>query len=131
MTRTLKISSPSGDEMRETDTHAAGRFGSEAANRLQMTIVPIRRVERIKQLCSVGENIRRIAREEVNNHAAVQKIVRSYATHQYVEEVRNNLTGLLGYAVDAIRHALETKKDGKLAYQLLVDLGAISSSARR
>jgi hypothetical protein len=131
MTRTLKIRSPSGDEMRETDTHVAGRFGNEAANKLQMTIVPIRRVERIKQLCSVGENIRRIAREEVNNHAAVQEIVRSYATQQYVEEVRRDLSGLLGCAVDAIRYELEIKRDGKLAYQLLADLGVMSGTVRR
>jgi hypothetical protein len=125
MTRTLKISLPSDEEIRQAVAHAPGGCAGEATNPLQMVVTPIRRVERIKRLYTVGENIRRIARAEVKNQAAVQRIVRGYAAQQYIEEVRMQLYGLLGPALESIRYSLDSEKGDKLAYQLLADLGAL------
>lgn len=84
--------------------------------------VPNRRVEPVKQLHAAQEYIRQIAREEVKNRVYVREIVRSYAMPQYIEEVRKEL---LECAVEAIRYALETETDGRLAYRLLSELGII------
>jgi hypothetical protein len=106
-------------------THSSSGGGSEPAKSFPKVVVPILRFERIKQLNDVGENIRRIAREEAKYQEDVRRIVRSYATQQYIEEVRMALYGLLENAIESIAYALDSERDGKLAYRLLVDLGVI------
>lgn len=81
--------------------------------------------EQIKQLYMAGQNTPRIARE-LGNRADIRTIIRSYATHGYIEELRGELYALLGSAVEAIRYALEIKRDHKLALRLLTDLGVLN-----
>jgi len=125
MTRTLNISLPSDEELQKEVAHVPGGYVREATNPFQLAVIPIRRVERIKHLYTVGENIRRIAREEVKNQAGVRMIVRCHATQQYIEEVWMQLYGLLESALESVRYSLDSAKDAKLAQRLLADLGVI------
>jgi len=125
MKRNSNTSLLSDERMRGTYTGAAGCRGDEAVKKFKLVVVPIDRVERINQLLTAGENIRRIAREEAKNQANVRRIVRSYAAQQYIDEVRMEMYGLLENALESVRYALDSERDGKFAYQLLVDLGVI------
>jgi hypothetical protein len=125
VTRALNIRFPSDEEMQQPRVHARGGCNRKMTNPLQMVVNPIRCIERIKQLCTVGESIRQIAREEARGHAEALRMAQSCATQQYIEEVRMQLHGLLANAVESIRHTLDSEKGGKLAHRLLADLGEI------
>jgi len=111
--------------MQRAEVHAPGDCESEATNLHQLVVIPIRRVERIKRLSTVGENIRAIVREEARGHADVLRMARSHAMQQYIEELRMQVYGLLENALVAIRYTLDSETDGKLAHRLLADMGVI------
>jgi predicted transcriptional regulator len=78
-----------------------------------------------------GQSIRKIAREEGRDRATVTKIVRSSEVEDYIREIREQYFGLGQLALAAVRTAIREEKDGRLAYQLLKDIGVVPSSAER
>jgi hypothetical protein len=74
-----------------------------------------------------GESIRQIAREEQRDRATVTKIVRSDEMNGVVQKMREQYYGLGFDALDAMQHALQIQKDGRLGHQLLADIGVVPS----
>jgi hypothetical protein len=72
-----------------------------------------------------GRGIRQIAREEGRSRETVTKIIRSEDVQKYVAELREQYIGLGREAMAALTRALRTSKDGKLAHQILLDIGVI------
>jgi hypothetical protein len=130
MRQPVKICLPSDEETQESYGQVPSGNIRRSANKFKMVVVPLRRDEHIKYLYTVGENVRRIIREEASNLANVRNADRLYNAGEYIEEVRMELYGLVETALASIRYALETKKDHKLANRLLLDLAAIRKSAR-
>jgi hypothetical protein len=95
------------------------------------TIVPPPQSARIVQKFITGRSIRQIAREEGRDRATITKIVRSSEVQNYVEKIREQYFGLGELALSAVRKAIQEEKDGRLAYQLLKDIGVVPSSAER
>jgi hypothetical protein len=76
-----------------------------------------------------GKGIRQISREEGRSRETVTKIVRSKDVQSYVADLRERYIGLGREALDALTRALRSSKDGKLAHQILVDIGVVSGQA--
>jgi hypothetical protein len=72
-----------------------------------------------------GESIRQIAREEKRDRATVTKIVRSDEMQEFVQEMRERFYGLGFDALAAVSHALRQRKDARIGYQILRDIGAV------
>jgi hypothetical protein len=78
-----------------------------------------------------GESIRQIARDEQRDRATVTKIVRSDEMNAFVQELREHYYALGTDAMDAVQHALQVERDGRLGRQLLADIGVIPSAEER
>jgi hypothetical protein len=78
-----------------------------------------------------GESIRQIAREEKRDRATVTKIVRSDEMQAFVQEMRERFYGLGFDALAAVGHALRKRKDARIGYQILRDIGAVPSAEQK
>jgi hypothetical protein len=78
-----------------------------------------------------GESIRQIAREEQRDRATVTKIVRSDEMNAFVQRMRERFYGLGFDALGAVQHALQERKDARIGYQLLTDIGVVPSAEER
>jgi len=87
--------------------------------------VPAPQRERIMKKFISGEGIRKISREEHRSRGTVSRIVNSTQVQSYVEGLRAEYYGLGTEAPDAVRRALRKCTDGKIAYQLLADIGVV------
>jgi hypothetical protein len=95
------------------------------------TIIPAPQCEQIMQLHFLGKSIRQIAREQKRDRGTVAKIVHSDEMREFVVNLREQLYGLGGHALKAVKHTLVVAKDGHLAYRLLTDIGAVPSPLER
>ena len=93
--------------------------------------VPAPQRERIAKKFIEGQCIRKISREEHRSRGTVSRIVNSSEVRNYVLEIRSAYYGLGREALDAVRRALRTSKDGKIAYQLLADIGVVPNQEDR
>jgi hypothetical protein len=89
--------------------------------------VPSGQQLRIQRMYMQGMSIRRIAEEEDRARQTVAKIVRAPEMQNYLEKLRATIVGLGDDAVNSIRFALRHETDGRIAYSLLKDLGAIQT----
>ncbi len=105
----------------------ARRIPSKPAKKPRTTI-PSPQVARIIQRCISGEGIRKIAREEKRDPGTVAKIVRSEEVLGYTQKLREQYYGLGELALDGLRRALEKSSDGRLARELLRNIGVIPNS---
>ena len=92
------------------------------------TTIPSPQVARIIQRYISGEGIRKIAREEKRDPGTVAKIVRSEEVLGYTQKLREQYYGLGELALEGLRRALEKSTDGKLAHELLRNIGVIPNS---
>lgn len=74
-----------------------------------------------------GESIRQISRQEHRDRATVTKIVRSEEMNSFVHQMRERLYGLGCDALAAVEYELRARKNGRLGYQLLTDIGIVPS----
>jgi hypothetical protein len=125
----LRVSRRPG-RVQGTSSSRVGRTPPRSA-KTPRTIIPAPQSVRIVQRFISGESIRKIAREEGRDRATVTKIVRSSEVEDYIREIREQYFGLGQLALAAVRTAIREEKDGRLAYQLLKDIGVVPSSAER
>ena len=78
-----------------------------------------------------GASIRKISREEGRDRAAVTKIVKSEDMQALVRELREQLYGMAGQALQTVLDGMTERKNELLAYKLLADLGVIPSPEER
>jgi hypothetical protein len=93
--------------------------------------IPAPQQQRIVKRFISGQGIRQIAREESRSRGAVVRIVRSSEVQNYVLEMREAYYGLAVEALEALRRALRSSKDGKIAHQLLADVEVIPGPDQR
>jgi hypothetical protein len=93
--------------------------------------VPAPQRERIMKKFISGEGIRKISREEHRSRGTVSRIVNSTQVQSYVEGLRAEYYGLGTEAMEALRRALRKCTDGKIAYQLLADIGVVPDQQDR
>jgi hypothetical protein len=89
--------------------------------------VPRPQRERIVSRFIQGQCIRQIAREEGRSRETITKIVRSEDVQRYVTDLRERYISLGQEALAALTRALRSSKDGKLAHQVLVDIGVVQT----
>jgi hypothetical protein len=75
-----------------------------------------------------GENIRSIARDEGRDRGTVSRIVRSEEMQAHTQQMRAQYYGLAELAMDGLRRALEQSQDGRLAHEILRNLGAVPTA---
>ena len=100
------------------------------AKRSRDRIPPPQRA-RILQHYIAGKSVAEISSEENRNRETVTRIVRSDEMREYVIRTREAFYGLGDSAIAALRHALEKKRDGNLAYKILTDLGVVPTETYR
>jgi hypothetical protein len=93
--------------------------------------VPTPQRERIMKKFISGEGIRKISRDEHRSRGTVSRIVNSGEVQGYVQNLRAEYYGLGAEALDAVRRALRKCTDGKIAYQLLADIGVVPDQKDR
>jgi hypothetical protein len=94
-------------------------------------LIPPPQVDRITQRYVAGESTRKIARGEHRDRATVTKIVRSKEMNSFVHQMRERLYGLGCDALAAVEYELRVRKNGRLGYQLLADIGVVPSSQEK
>ncbi len=99
------------------------------ATKVRRSHVPTPQRERIIGKFVQGKGIRQISREEGRSRGTITKIVRSEDVQTYVTDLRERYIGLGREALDALARALRSSKDGKLAHQVLLDIGVISGQS--
>jgi hypothetical protein len=87
--------------------------------------VPAPQRERIMQKFISGDGIRKISREEHRSRGTVSRIVNSTEVQSYVQNLRAEYYGLGTDALETLKRALRKCTDGKIAYQLLADIGVV------
>jgi hypothetical protein len=87
--------------------------------------VPEPQRERIMKRFISGDGIRKISRDEHRSRGTVSRIVKSTEVQSYVQGLRAEYYGLGSEALDAVRRTLRKCTDGKIAYQLLADIGVV------
>jgi hypothetical protein len=113
---------PGNDEAESSPTPSINPHNP--AKRKRDRVPPPQR-ERIFQKYIAGKSVAQISREESRNRETVTKIVHSDEMRAHVQRLREQYLGLGDAALAALRHALETGKDGKLAYRVLQDSGVV------
>jgi hypothetical protein len=114
-------------ESRKSLERKARRIAPKPAKKPRTTI-PSPQVARIIQRYISGEGIRKIAREEKRDPGTVAKIVRSEEVLGYTQKLREQYYALGELALDGLRRALEKNSDGRLAHELLRNIGVIPNS---
>lgn len=65
------------------------------------------------------------------NRETINRIVRSNQVQLYIEELRQSYIALGREAINAMRKNFESADDGRLARQVLADIGAVPSARER
>lgn len=125
-----QISVSAMQQARQQQLHAVGQ-NQPGSTKKPRTIVPPPQSVRIMQRYIGGESIRQIARAERRDRATVTRIVCSDEMQTYVHQMRERFYGLGFDALAAVEHTLQVQKDGRLAYQLLTDIGVVPSREER
>jgi len=92
-----------------------------------LTRIPAPQAERIASRYISGESIRKISREEKRDRETVNRIVRSAKTQAYIADLRARYMALGSDAIKSVETTLKSGKDGRLAHQVLGDIGVIPS----
>jgi hypothetical protein len=114
-------------ESRKLLGRKAGRIPPKPAKKPRTTI-PSPQVARIIQRYISGEGIRTIAREEKRDPGTVANIVRSEEVLEYTQKLRQQYYGLGELALKGLCRAVEKSSDGRLAHELLRNIGVIPNS---
>jgi hypothetical protein len=77
-----------------------------------------------------GMSLRRIAEEEDRARQTVTKIVRAPEVEGCIEKLREEVIALGDEMVKSVRFALGHELDGRLAYEMLKDIGVLQPRAR-
>ena len=105
-----------------------GRHNPQKSSRKQRTTVPPPQSTRIMARYVAGQSVARIAREEKRDRKTVTKIVRSDEMQAHTQQMRAQYYGLAELAMDGLRRALEQSHDGKLAHEVLENIGVIPTA---
>lgn len=100
----------------QPSTKKFGRTGSQ---------VPVPQQLRIIEKYMRGTSIRHIAEEEDRARQTVTKIVRAPEVQSYIEKLREEVMALGDEMVKSVRFALRHELDGRLAHEMLKDIGVI------
>jgi len=117
-------SSPKNQNKRRVRSRPVNQSPPQPTTKLQ-TSVPPPQSNRIMCRYIAGQSIREIAREESRDRATVTKIFRSEEMNTFVHRMRERLYGLGCDALAAVEHELRVRRNGRLGYQLLTDIGAV------
>jgi predicted transcriptional regulator len=98
------------------------------ASKKRKSRIPPPQAARIMQRYVAGENIRSIARDEGRDRGTVSRIVQSEEMQAHTQKMRAQYYGLAELAMDGLRRALELSHDGKLAHEVLQNIGVIPSA---
>jgi len=98
------------------------------ASKNRKSRIPPPQAARIMQRYVAGENIRSIARDEGRDRGTVSRIVQSEEMQAHTQKMRAQYYGLAELAMDGLRRALEQSHDGKLAHEVLQNIGVIPSA---
>jgi len=115
--------------IQKTDSDSTSRTSAnqhKPAKRTRNRVPPPQR-ERILQKYTNGKNIIDISKEEQRNRETVSKIVHGPEMQEYVRAMRERFYALGPAAISAVEYALTKQKDGRLGFQLLVNIGVIPS----
>jgi len=126
--RSVKSSRPSGASSKQQGRKSLklkmGQSIPKSTN-AGRTIVPPPQSQRIRERFVAGQSIRKFRAKNGRRVQTVTKIVRSEQMNAFVQQMREHFYGLGVDALDAVRHSLRKRKDGKLGYRLLSDIGVI------
>lgn len=78
-----------------------------------------------------GQSIRSIAREEDRDRDTITRIVRSIEMQEIIRVQRERFFALAPKAVEALETVLELAEDGRLARDVLMDMGVIPTRWER
>jgi len=98
------------------------------ASKNRKSRIPPPQAARIMQRYVAGENIRSIARDEGRDRGTVSRIVQSEEMQAHTQKMREQYYGLAELAMDGLRRALEHSNDGKLAHEVLQNIGVVPTA---
>ena len=92
--------------------------------------VPVPQQLRIIEKYMQGMSLRRIAEEEDRARQTVTKIVRAPEVQGYIERLREEVIALGDDMVKSVRFAVRHELDGRLAHEMLKDIGVLQPRAQ-
>lgn len=90
--------------------------------------IPPPQAVRIMQRYIAGENVRAIPRDEGRDRGTISRIVKSEEMQTHVAGMRQQYYGLADLAMNNLRRALEQNSDGRLAHEILRNLGVVPTA---
>jgi len=90
--------------------------------------IPGPQAARILQRYIEGQNIRSISRDEGRDRGTIRRIVKTEEMHMHVQQMREQYFGLAEMAMEGIRRALAQSTDGRLAHEILKNVGAVPTN---
>lgn len=93
--------------------------------------IPPPQAARIRSRYIAGDSIRKISRSEGRDRETITRIVRSNEVQLYIRDLRAEYIRLGREAIKAMRKVLSKGKDGRIALQLLTDIGVVPSPVER
>jgi hypothetical protein len=95
------------------------------------TRIPPPQAARIVSRFIAGESIREIARAERRDRSTIARVVRCGDVQAYISGIRGEYLGLGPVAITAVERGLRNSKDGRLARQVLDDIGVLPRERER
>jgi hypothetical protein len=92
--------------------------------------IPVPQQLRIIEKYMQGISLRRIAEEEDRARQTVTKIVRAPEVEGCIEKLREEVIALGDEMVKSVRFAVRHELDGRLAYEMLKDIGVLQPRAQ-
>jgi transposase len=88
------------------------------------------KIVRIERRYLEGESNREIARAERCGRNTVARVVKAPELREHLERVRERIWGMADHAADVVLEAIVQKRDARISYELLRDVGVLPRASQ-
>jgi hypothetical protein len=92
--------------------------------------IPSAKIVRIERRHLEGESNREIARAEHCGRNTVSKIVKAPELQEHLQRIRERIWGMADHAADVVFEAVVQKRDVRISYELLRDIGVLPRASQ-
>jgi hypothetical protein len=92
--------------------------------------IPSAKIVRIERRYLEGQSAREIARAENCGRNTVSRIVKAPELQEHLQRIRERIWGMADFAADVVLEAIVEKRDVRVSYELLRDIGVLPRASQ-
>lgn len=92
--------------------------------------IPSAKIVRIERRYLEGQSSREIARAENCGRNTVSRIVKAPELQEHLQRIRERIWGMADHAADVVFEAIVQKRDVRISYELLRDIGVLPRASQ-